>query len=75
MNAWYFAYGSNLLIEQMVERTGPIGQGDDIDVREAQLFDVFDQQGRQLAVAERTLPVLRFPPPRSDVHLINAYRR
>jgi len=29
MNEWYFAYGSNLWIEQMAARTGPIGQGDD----------------------------------------------
>jgi gamma-glutamylcyclotransferase len=27
MTEWYFAYGSNLWIEQMTERTGPIGQG------------------------------------------------
>src|SRR5271165_5547604 len=25
MNEWYFAYGSNLSLDQMVERTGPIG--------------------------------------------------
>jgi gamma-glutamylcyclotransferase len=29
MSEWYFAYGSNLWIEQMVERAGPIRQGDD----------------------------------------------
>jgi gamma-glutamylcyclotransferase len=28
MSEWYFAYGSNLWIDQMVERTGPIRQGD-----------------------------------------------
>lgn len=29
MNAsWYFAYGSNLLAEQIVRRTGPLGTGD-----------------------------------------------
>ena len=27
MASWYFAYGSNLWIEQMIERTGVIGQG------------------------------------------------
>ncbi len=27
-NAWYFAYGSNLCVEQMVRRTGPIGEGE-----------------------------------------------
>jgi gamma-glutamylcyclotransferase len=29
MHEWYFAYGSNLWIDQMASRTGPIGQGDD----------------------------------------------
>jgi gamma-glutamylcyclotransferase len=29
MNEWYFAYGSNLWIDQMAARTGPIGLGDD----------------------------------------------
>ena len=29
MNQWYFAYGSNLLSEQMVARTGPIRTGDE----------------------------------------------
>jgi gamma-glutamylcyclotransferase len=29
MNEWYFAYGSNLWIDQMIERTGPIRQGAD----------------------------------------------
>jgi gamma-glutamylcyclotransferase len=29
MAEWYFAYGSNLWIEQMVARIGPLGQGDD----------------------------------------------
>ncbi len=28
MESWYFAYGSNLWIEQMIERIGAIGQGD-----------------------------------------------
>ena len=28
MESWYFAYGSNLWIEQMIERTGGIGQGE-----------------------------------------------
>jgi gamma-glutamylcyclotransferase len=27
MDCWYFAYGSNLLSEQMVRRTGPLGEG------------------------------------------------
>ena len=27
--AWYFAYGSNLCLERMARRTGPIRQGDD----------------------------------------------
>ena len=26
---WYFAYGSNLCAEQMVRRTGPVGEGED----------------------------------------------
>ena len=26
---WYFAYGSNLCVEQMLRRTGPIGEGKD----------------------------------------------
>jgi gamma-glutamylcyclotransferase len=26
---WYFAYGSNLCAEQMLRRTGPIGEGED----------------------------------------------
>jgi gamma-glutamylcyclotransferase len=29
MSEWYFAYGSNLWIDQMVERTGPMLQGKD----------------------------------------------
>jgi gamma-glutamylcyclotransferase len=29
MTDWYFAYGSNLWIDQVVERTGSIHQGDD----------------------------------------------
>jgi cation transport regulator ChaC len=29
VSEWYFAYGSNLWMDQVVERTGPIGQGDD----------------------------------------------
>src|SRR5258708_3117388 len=29
MDRWYFAYGSNLLRDQMVARTGPIRTGDD----------------------------------------------
>jgi gamma-glutamylcyclotransferase len=29
MDQWYFAYGSNLLSEQMVARTGPIRTGDE----------------------------------------------
>jgi len=29
MSDWYFAYGSNLWIDQMVRRTGPVGQGED----------------------------------------------
>lgn len=29
MDVWYFAYGSNLLVEQMIERTGAIGHADD----------------------------------------------
>jgi gamma-glutamylcyclotransferase (GGCT)/AIG2-like uncharacterized protein YtfP len=28
MDSWYFAYGSNLLIDQMIERTGAIGRAD-----------------------------------------------
>lgn len=28
MDVWYFAYGSNLLREQMIERTGAIGHAD-----------------------------------------------
>jgi cation transport regulator ChaC len=27
-NAWYFAYGSNLCVEQMSRRTGPMGEGE-----------------------------------------------
>ena len=30
MDAWYFAYGSNLWIEQMVERTGSIGHAEHV---------------------------------------------
>jgi gamma-glutamylcyclotransferase len=26
---WYFAYGSNLCVEQVVRRTGPVGEGED----------------------------------------------
>jgi cation transport regulator ChaC len=47
MNEWYFAYGSNLWIDQMAARTGPIGQGDDRP-RVARLPDhrlVFNMQG------------------------------
>jgi gamma-glutamylcyclotransferase len=47
MNEWYFAYGSNLWIDQMAARTGPIGQGDDRP-RIARLSDhrvVFNMQG------------------------------
>jgi gamma-glutamylcyclotransferase len=47
MNEWYFAYGSNLWIDQMAARTGPIGQGDDRP-RVARLADhrlVFNMQG------------------------------
>src|SRR6202035_279355 len=47
MNEWYFAYGSNLWIDQMAARTGPIGQGDDRP-RVALLPDhrlVFNMQG------------------------------
>jgi gamma-glutamylcyclotransferase len=47
MNEWYFAYGSNLWIEQMAARTGPIGQGEDRP-RVARLPDhrlVFNMQG------------------------------
>jgi gamma-glutamylcyclotransferase len=47
MNAWYFAYGSNLWIDQMTARTGPIGQGVDRP-RIARLQDhrlVFNMQG------------------------------
>jgi gamma-glutamylcyclotransferase len=29
MRHWYFAYGSNLWIDQMVERVGPVLQGED----------------------------------------------
>jgi gamma-glutamylcyclotransferase (GGCT)/AIG2-like uncharacterized protein YtfP len=29
MDHWYFAYGSNLLSEQMIARTGPIRNGDE----------------------------------------------
>jgi gamma-glutamylcyclotransferase (GGCT)/AIG2-like uncharacterized protein YtfP len=29
MNHWYFAYGSNLSLDQMIERTGPMLQGED----------------------------------------------
>ncbi len=29
MSEWYFAYGSNLWMEQVADRTGPILQGDD----------------------------------------------
>ena len=29
MDEWYFAYGSNLWVDQMVRRTGPIRQGCD----------------------------------------------
>lgn len=29
MKEWYFAYGSNMWIDQMVERTGPLMQGED----------------------------------------------
>jgi cation transport regulator ChaC len=29
MDHWYFAYGSNLLSEQMIARTGPICNGDE----------------------------------------------
>jgi hypothetical protein len=29
MYHWYFAYGSNLLSDQMVARTGPIRTGDE----------------------------------------------
>jgi gamma-glutamylcyclotransferase len=47
VNEWYFAYGSNLWIDQMAARTGPIGQGDDRP-RVAWLPDhrlVFNMQG------------------------------
>jgi cation transport regulator ChaC len=47
MNQWYFAYGSNLWIDQMAARTGPMGQGDDRP-RVARLQDhrlVFNMQG------------------------------
>lgn len=47
MNEWYFAYGSNLWIDQMAARTGPIGQGDERP-RVARLQDhrlVFNMQG------------------------------
>jgi gamma-glutamylcyclotransferase len=47
MDEWYFAYGSNLWIDQMAARTGPIGQGDDRP-RIARLPDhrlVFNMQG------------------------------
>ncbi len=29
MDCWYFAYGSNLLLSQMVARTGPVRAGDE----------------------------------------------
>src|ERR1700682_4344400 len=47
MNEWYFAYGSNLWIDQMAARTGPIGHGEDRP-RVARLLDhrlVFNMQG------------------------------
>ena len=47
MDEWYFAYGSNLCIDQMASRTGLIAQGDDCP-RIARLPDhrlVFNMQG------------------------------
>jgi cation transport regulator ChaC len=47
MSEWYFAYGSNLWIDQMAARTGPIGQGENRP-RVARLPDhrlVFNMQG------------------------------
>jgi Gamma-glutamyl cyclotransferase, AIG2-like len=29
LDEWYFAYGSNLWVDQMIRRIGPIRQGDD----------------------------------------------
>jgi len=47
MSEQYFAYGSNLWIEQMVERAGPIGQGVDRPrvVRLPNYRLVFNMQG------------------------------
>jgi gamma-glutamylcyclotransferase len=47
MHAWYFAYGSNLWIDQMAARTGPIATGEDRP-RVARLSDhrlVFNMRG------------------------------
>lgn len=51
---WYFAYGSNLWIEQMEDRTGPIAKGAD-QPRQARLsgyrlaFNVGGQRGQVYA--------------------------
>jgi gamma-glutamylcyclotransferase len=59
MNEWYFAYGSNLWIDQMAARTGPIGQGDDRP-RVARLPDhrlVFNMQGEDGQVYANVEPL------------------
>ena len=47
MSDWYFAYGSNLWIDQMAKRTGPLGEGENRP-RRAQLSNyrlVFNMRG------------------------------
>ena len=46
----------------------------DLHVGEAHLDDVVRQRRGQFAVRERTVPLLRFCPPRAEVHLVDRHR-
>src|SRR5258705_3791647 len=46
-----------------------------LDVREAKAHHVLDELGRDLAVGERPMAILRGTGPRSKVHLIDRHRR
>jgi hypothetical protein len=49
-----------------------LGQGQDLDVGEAEVLHVRQQRVGQLAVAQPAVALLRHPPPRAEVHLVHA---
>src|SRR2546425_9773858 len=51
------------------------GQRQKLDMREAHLLDVVRQYGRDLAIAQPTIVVLGYSPPRSEVDFVDRDRR